>query len=167
MNRFAVLPGKEEAFEQRWVVRESKLEDMDGFLNFLLLRRPEAGGLLTTSTGVRANAWLLLMRAEASLSHRGQGGSLVPPYSCRSVSLAHSPSQIENKHSTDVEHPPPLPRVCMSIHTERKPCSDLSSSHCSQRPTRPAEDGYNYSTLTVWKDRAAFSAWRAASAASR
>ena len=39
MNRFAVLPGKEEAFEQRWAARESKLEEMDGFLNFLLLRR--------------------------------------------------------------------------------------------------------------------------------
>ena len=39
MNRFKVLPGKEEAFEQRWAERESKLEGMDGFLTFLLLRR--------------------------------------------------------------------------------------------------------------------------------
>ena len=39
MNRFKVLTGKEEAFEQRWAERESKLEGMDGFLTFLLLRR--------------------------------------------------------------------------------------------------------------------------------
>ena len=39
MNRFTVLPGKEEAFERRWAERESKLENMDGFLTFLLLRR--------------------------------------------------------------------------------------------------------------------------------
>ena len=70
-------------------------------------------------------------------------------------------------HSTDIESPPPLPRVYMIIHTEGESCSDLGLSACSQRPSRPAEDGYNYSTLTVWKDRAAFSAWRASSAASR
>ena len=39
MNRFKVLEGKEEAFEKRWAERESKLEGMDGFLTFLLLRR--------------------------------------------------------------------------------------------------------------------------------
>jgi len=39
---------------------------------------------------------------------------------------------IENKHSTDVESPPPPPRVCMSIHPEGKSCSDLDSSAGSQ-----------------------------------
>jgi hypothetical protein len=32
---------------------------------------------------------------------------------------------MENKHLTDVEFPPPHPRVCESIHTECKTCSDL------------------------------------------
>ncbi len=70
MNRFKVLEGKEEAFEKRWAERESKLEGMDGFLTFLLLRRDAL----------------------------------------------------------------------------------------------KAEDGFNYSTLTVWRNRDAFDAWRASSA---
>lgn len=70
MNRFKVLPGKESAFEQRWSDRESKLEDMEGFLTFLMLRRDALN----------------------------------------------------------------------------------------------ADDGYNYSTLTVWRDRSAFDSWRASSA---
>ena len=70
MNRFKVIEGKEEAFERRWSERESKLEGMDGFLTFLLLRRDAL----------------------------------------------------------------------------------------------KAEDGYNYSTLTVWKNRESFDAWRASSA---
>tara|TARA_B110000977_G_scaffold192413_1_gene265860 strand:+ start:13551 stop:14534 length:984 start_codon:yes stop_codon:yes gene_type:complete len=70
MNRFKVLEGKEESFENRWAERESKLEDMDGFLTFLLLRRDAL----------------------------------------------------------------------------------------------KAEDGFNYSTLTVWKNRSAFDDWRASSA---
>ena len=73
MNRFKVLPGKEEALEKRWAARESSLEDMDGFLTFVMLRRDALN----------------------------------------------------------------------------------------------AEDGYNYSTLTVWRDRAAFDAWRASSANSK
>ena len=35
----------------------------------------------------------------------------------------------KNKHSTDVESPPPppTPRVCMSIHPERKSCGHVRS----------------------------------------
>ena len=36
-----------------------------------------------------------------------------------------------------------------------------------RRDALNAEDGYNYSTLTVWKDRASFDAWRASSANSK
>jgi hypothetical protein len=40
---------------------------------------------------------------------------------------------IKDKHSTDVESPPPPApsRVCMSIHPEGQTCSDLVSSACS------------------------------------
>jgi heme-degrading monooxygenase HmoA len=38
-NRFAVLPGQEKAFEERWASRESKLKEMPGFLSFTMLRR--------------------------------------------------------------------------------------------------------------------------------
>jgi hypothetical protein len=60
-------------------------------------------------TGSRAKAWCLLILAEASFSLRA------------SVTVR----VIENKHSTDVESPPPFPRVCMSIHPEGKPGSDI------------------------------------------
>jgi hypothetical protein len=38
---------------------------------------------------------------------------------------------IENKHSTNVESPPPHPRPCMSTHPEGNSCSDNGSSACS------------------------------------
>ena len=39
---------------------------------------------------------------------------------------------IASKHSTDVDSPPPPPRVYMSIHPEGKSSSDLDLSACSQ-----------------------------------
>jgi hypothetical protein len=35
--------------------------------------------------------------------------------------------EIQNKHSTDVEHPPPHPRVCMNICPEGKSCGHVRS----------------------------------------
>jgi heme-degrading monooxygenase HmoA len=42
MNRFKVLKGQEEAFEEVWRGRSSRLDEMKGFLGFHLLRGPEA-----------------------------------------------------------------------------------------------------------------------------
>jgi heme-degrading monooxygenase HmoA len=41
MNRFRVIKGQEEAFEQRWLQRESYLDQSPGFIAFHLLRGPE------------------------------------------------------------------------------------------------------------------------------
>ena len=41
MNRFKVLPGEEEAFEQLWRSRETRLHEMKGFSSFSLLRGPK------------------------------------------------------------------------------------------------------------------------------
>jgi heme-degrading monooxygenase HmoA len=41
MNRFRVVKGQEEAFEQRWLQRESYLDQSPGFIVFHLLRGPE------------------------------------------------------------------------------------------------------------------------------
>jgi len=41
MNRFTIVPGKEEIFEDVWKTRESRLEQVPGFVNFLLLKGPE------------------------------------------------------------------------------------------------------------------------------
>ena len=41
MNRFKILPGKEEAFEEVWRNRESRLEEVPGFKQFHLLKGPQ------------------------------------------------------------------------------------------------------------------------------
>ncbi len=40
MNRFKVLPGSEDAFEEVWRNRKSRLDEMPGFIDFHLLRGP-------------------------------------------------------------------------------------------------------------------------------
>lgn len=42
MNRFQVLPGNEEAFETVWMNRDTYLRDVPGFIEFSLLRGPQA-----------------------------------------------------------------------------------------------------------------------------
>ena len=56
---------------------------------------------------------------------------------------------IENKHSTDLEYPPPLLRVCMKycIHPEGEAFSDLGLSACCQRPC--VADGYLLKTCSL------------------
>lgn len=41
MNRFKVRPEATEAFEKRWLERETHLEQLPGFVEFNLLRGPE------------------------------------------------------------------------------------------------------------------------------
>ena len=41
MNRFRVQRGSEEAFEGVWRDRKTRLDEMDGFVDFHLLRGPE------------------------------------------------------------------------------------------------------------------------------
>lgn len=40
MNRFRVAKGQEEAFETVWRSRQSRLDEMEGFVSFHLLRGP-------------------------------------------------------------------------------------------------------------------------------
>ena len=42
MNRFQVVKGSEETFERMWQNRESYLDDVPGFIEFHLLKGPEA-----------------------------------------------------------------------------------------------------------------------------
>jgi heme-degrading monooxygenase HmoA len=42
MNRFKVKPGSEQAFENVWLNRETYLEQMPGFVEFHLLKGPQA-----------------------------------------------------------------------------------------------------------------------------
>ena len=41
MNRFKVIRGEEKAFEELWLSRESRLDEVPGFIEFHLLRGPE------------------------------------------------------------------------------------------------------------------------------
>ncbi len=41
MNRFKVLKDEQNAFEKMWLGRESKLDEVQGFVTFQLLRGPE------------------------------------------------------------------------------------------------------------------------------
>lgn len=41
MNRFKVRKEATQEFEQRWLTRESRLHELDGFLEFHMLRGPE------------------------------------------------------------------------------------------------------------------------------
>jgi heme-degrading monooxygenase HmoA len=42
MNRFRIARGSEEAFEQVWLNRDSQLDSVPGFVEFHLLKGPEA-----------------------------------------------------------------------------------------------------------------------------
>ncbi|MDG1168756.1 MAG: antibiotic biosynthesis monooxygenase [Sulfitobacter sp.] len=44
MNRFEVTPQNAEAFEALWLGRDSHLKDMDGFVEFHMLRGAEKDG---------------------------------------------------------------------------------------------------------------------------
>ncbi len=50
MNRFKVLPGSEAAFEEVWRNRRSRLDEMEGFKSFHLMRGPEAHTLYASHT---------------------------------------------------------------------------------------------------------------------
>lgn len=41
MNRFRIAPGREAEFEEIWRQRETRLEEMEGFVSFHLLKGPE------------------------------------------------------------------------------------------------------------------------------
>ncbi|HUF54001.1 MAG TPA: antibiotic biosynthesis monooxygenase [Dehalococcoidia bacterium] len=47
MNRFKVNPGKEGDFETQWRERETYLEDVPGFQQFMLLRSDSAGDYIS------------------------------------------------------------------------------------------------------------------------
>lgn len=79
MNRFQIIPGEEEAFEEVWRSRDSHLKDVPGFIEFHLLRGPkeEDHTLFSSHTVWRSRedfeAWT---RSEAfRLAHRNAGGN--------------------------------------------------------------------------------------------
>jgi heme-degrading monooxygenase HmoA len=77
MNRFEIVPGEEDAFEQVWTSRDTHLNDVPGFIEFHLLRGPreENHTLFSSHTIWRSRedfeAWT---RSEAfRLAHQNAG----------------------------------------------------------------------------------------------
>ncbi len=50
MNRFTVVPGQEEGFEEVWRGRDSYLDGVPGFVRFALLRGDQPGEYISHST---------------------------------------------------------------------------------------------------------------------
>jgi heme-degrading monooxygenase HmoA len=79
MNRFKVRHGFEDAFETMWRDRESRLNDMPGFVEFRLLKGPDGDGFrLYTSHVVWASrtdfeGWTRSQQFRDS--HKGAGNS--------------------------------------------------------------------------------------------
>jgi heme-degrading monooxygenase HmoA len=79
MNRFKVIKGEEQAFEKLWLSRDSRLDEMAGFVEFHLLRGPEredhtlyASHTIWTSKEL-FTAWTQSEQFRAA--HRGAGGN--------------------------------------------------------------------------------------------
>ena len=82
MNRFTVPVENATEFEDLWLSRESRLQDMDGFVSFHMLKGPEAEGriLYASHTVWRSEddfrAWTTSAEFRASHSRAGQTRTL-------------------------------------------------------------------------------------------
>lgn len=79
MNRFTVPLSNADAFETLWLGRDSHLKEMDGFVEFHMLRGPEKdGAVLFASHTVWASedAFRAWTRSDAfRASHKSAGGT--------------------------------------------------------------------------------------------
>lgn len=79
MNRFTVRPENAEAFEALWLGRDSHLKEMDGFVEFHMLRGPEVDGLIlfaSHTVWASEEAFRGWTRSDAfRAAHKNAGGS--------------------------------------------------------------------------------------------
>ena len=86
MNRFQVVKGKEEAFEHMWQSRDSYLHELKGFVEFHLLKGPEAEDhTLYSSHTVWASkadfeAWTKSEQFRRAHARAGNDGNAAPLY---------------------------------------------------------------------------------------
>jgi heme-degrading monooxygenase HmoA len=78
MNRFKVVKGQEETFERIWSTRKTRLDEMEGFMAFHLLKGPEKEGYTLYSshtTWASRERFVDWTRSEQFReSHKGAGG---------------------------------------------------------------------------------------------
>ena len=75
MNRFRVVEGMGDQFEERWRSRESYLQDVPGFVRFELLRGDTAGDYISHSTWTSREAFDAWTRSEAFAAGHRQGST--------------------------------------------------------------------------------------------
>jgi len=83
INRFRVLPGAEQEFEALWLNRESRLQDVPGFVEFHMLKGPasEEHTLYASHTVWRDHgAFEAWTRSEAFRAAHGKAGGTRPLY---------------------------------------------------------------------------------------
>ena len=73
MNRFAVVPGQEERFEEAWRGRDSYLDGVPGFVRFALLRGDGAGEYISHSSWESRGSFEAWTRSEAFQAAHRQG----------------------------------------------------------------------------------------------
>lgn len=74
MNRFQIIPGKEDSFEEAWQNRESFLQGVPGFKEFHLLKGDE-GVYISHSLWESREAFTNWTESEAFHKAHAQGGS--------------------------------------------------------------------------------------------
>jgi len=78
MNRFLVHEGREAGFEETWAKRERYLEEVDGFVDFKLLRGDAADGAtpyVSHSTWASKEAFVAWTQGEAFRKAHGDARS--------------------------------------------------------------------------------------------
>lgn len=73
MNRFTVVPGQEEGFEEIWRSRDSYLDGLPGFVRFSLLRGDAAGEYISHSTWESRTAFEAWTESPAFAAAHRQG----------------------------------------------------------------------------------------------
>lgn len=82
MNRFTVSLENAAEFEELWLSRESRLQDMEGFVSFHMLKGPETDGRVLYAshtvwqTEAHFRAWTTSEEFRASHARAGQTRSL-------------------------------------------------------------------------------------------
>ena len=73
MNRFRVVPGRENDFEAGWQSRERHLQEFDGFVQFALLRGEDEGEYISHTTWAKRADFVVWTESEAFKASHARG----------------------------------------------------------------------------------------------
>jgi heme-degrading monooxygenase HmoA len=96
MNRFKVVPGKEDDFEQIWRGRQSYLKGVPGFLQFALLKSEAVGEYISHSTWADRESFIAWTQSEAFAAGHRQGSL---------AGILEGPPQVSTYEALIVEKP--------------------------------------------------------------